>query len=115
MVGYYKKMNYITSIGPETHSQSEFYPSDNNFTQALLVMLVTNIISEAGRRKGAQTNKYVKLEQNLLFESHVQIFTFSSHLIFSQATHQKTCVERKEIKPVILKLHQCWNYIFRPN
>ena len=25
--------------------QSDFYPSDNNFTQALLVMLLTNMIS----------------------------------------------------------------------
>ena len=45
IVWYYQKLNDITSIGPRTHPQSEFYPNDNNFTQALLVMLVTNIIS----------------------------------------------------------------------
>ena len=26
MIVYYKKMNYITSIGPETHSQTEILP-----------------------------------------------------------------------------------------
>ena len=25
MIGLYKKLNYITSIGPETHSQSEMF------------------------------------------------------------------------------------------
>ena len=32
--------------------QSDFYPSDNNFTQALLVMLLTNVIS--GSTSGLQ-------------------------------------------------------------
>ena len=44
IVLYYQKLNHITSIGPKTHPQSELLQF-NNFTQALLVMLVTNIIS----------------------------------------------------------------------
>ena len=40
-----ESLNHITSIGPKHIHKVNFYPSDNNFTQALLVMLVTNIIS----------------------------------------------------------------------
>ena len=44
--GHYQKLPMdITSIGLKTHPQSYFYPSDNNFTQSLHVMLVKNMIS----------------------------------------------------------------------
>ena len=46
MTEYYKKKQNDTHIHvPKTHSQRKFYPSADNFTQALLVMLVTNIMS----------------------------------------------------------------------
>ena len=45
VVWYYQKLNNLTSIAPKHIHKVNFYPSDDNFTQALLVMLVTNIIS----------------------------------------------------------------------
>ena len=38
-----KNQNDTHIHGPKKHSQSKFYPSADDFTQALLVMLMTNI------------------------------------------------------------------------
>ena len=56
-----------------------FYPSDDNFTQALLVMLVKNIIS------GAWGGVYRKMSRHLLFSFFTSVCkpSFSTRLIAS--------------------------------
>ena len=46
MTEYYQKLkSYMTQLFQKYFHKVKFYPSKNNFTQALLVMLVTNITS----------------------------------------------------------------------
>ena len=39
------RLNHVTLVWSKPHPQSQLFPSNNNFTQALLVLLVTNTIS----------------------------------------------------------------------
>ena len=48
MTEYYQKLkSYMQQLFQKYFHKVKFYPSTDNFTQALLVMLVTNITSAA--------------------------------------------------------------------
>ena len=72
-----------------------FYPSDNNFTQALLVMLVTNIISEIHYEKTFGINSLNKElpSQSVGWQEHV----------WPVATLTKITLEKHTLKKYAVK------------
>ena len=69
-----------------------FYPSDNNFTQALLVMLVTNIISWSYIQHQHQHFVIFDISRHLTFHDiwHFMTFDILWHLTFNDIWHFMT-------------------------
>ena len=93
------KLNYITCI-------VEFYPSVNNFTLALLVMLVTNITYRNGTmtREGWRMNVLM-----LIFLVHGKVI-MHIHVIFCFALSYKSCFCLFRL--ILILIHSASSYSF---